>query len=237
MAKETSFDQPPRGHVGLLVYDSVNDKWYAVLGDADGHLKVDVVTSGLPTGGATEAKQDIMITALQLIDDLRSALNSVGTDELDVVIDGQSADVEITQTAPADLVVAQHQYDGSAWRKSNLLLGYNDRWSERDSDLNASAGANYLTTATVPSGYVYILQLARALNNTSATTKIRIYVSDGTLTPMIRVEATPAAKEEVLWEGQVVLKEGDSVGASFDGCTAGDDLYLDIWGMKMKIDM
>ena len=52
--------------------------------DADGHPQVDVLTSALPTGAATSAKQDTMITALQLIDDLRAALASVATDQLRV---------------------------------------------------------------------------------------------------------------------------------------------------------
>ena len=50
--------------------------------DADGHLQVDVLTSALPSGAATSARQDTMITALQLIDDLRTALASVATDQL-----------------------------------------------------------------------------------------------------------------------------------------------------------
>ena len=45
---------------------------------------VDVVSSALPTGAATSANQTTMITALQLIDDLRNALASVLTDVLAV---------------------------------------------------------------------------------------------------------------------------------------------------------
>ncbi len=52
--------------------------------DSDGHLQVDVLTSALPSGAATSARQDTMITALQLIDDLRAALDSVQTDRLNV---------------------------------------------------------------------------------------------------------------------------------------------------------
>ena len=52
--------------------------------DSAGHLQVDVLTSALPTGAATSAKQDTMITALQLIDDLRNALGTVATDDLRV---------------------------------------------------------------------------------------------------------------------------------------------------------
>ncbi len=50
--------------------------------DSDGHIQVDVLTSALPSGAATSAKQDTMITALQLIDDLRGALAAVAGDQL-----------------------------------------------------------------------------------------------------------------------------------------------------------
>jgi hypothetical protein len=86
MTKQTEFPNPPEGHVGLLCYDSGTDKWYAVLGDADGHIIIEVSEIALPTGAATSAKQDTMITALQLIDDLRNALGAVATDYLQVLV-------------------------------------------------------------------------------------------------------------------------------------------------------
>jgi len=55
--------------------------------DEAGDLQVDVLTSGIPAGAATSANQATMITALQLIDDLRAALDSVGTDEIDVNVE------------------------------------------------------------------------------------------------------------------------------------------------------
>ena len=59
---------------------------YVPLIDADGHLQVDTLSSALPSGAATSAKQDIMITALQLIDNavdgnyLNVNANIAGTD-------------------------------------------------------------------------------------------------------------------------------------------------------------
>lgn len=61
--------------------------WVPALGDAAGHLQIDVITSGLPAGSATAAHQVTQITSLQLIDDLRNALDSVDTDELVVNVD------------------------------------------------------------------------------------------------------------------------------------------------------
>jgi len=71
-----------------MFYGCDGTNWYAALIDSDGHLQIDVVTTALPTGAATAANQATMITALQLIDDLRAALDSVATDELDTHVEG-----------------------------------------------------------------------------------------------------------------------------------------------------
>ena len=59
--------------------------------DSEGREKVntEVTSSVLPTGAANATNQATMITALQLIDDLRAALQSVATDRLIVRGDDQ----------------------------------------------------------------------------------------------------------------------------------------------------
>lgn len=57
MTPQTEFPSPPEGHVGLLGYDSVTKKWYALLVDDDGHLQLDIVALALPSGAATSLKQ------------------------------------------------------------------------------------------------------------------------------------------------------------------------------------
>ena len=56
--------------------------WQWALVDAAGHIQIDVVTSGLPVGAATAAAQALALAQLQLIEDMRDALQSVGTDRL-----------------------------------------------------------------------------------------------------------------------------------------------------------
>lgn len=58
----------------------------------------------LPAGASTSAKQDTMITALQLIDDLRNALDSVGTDELDVNVESSVLPAGAATAARQDLL-------------------------------------------------------------------------------------------------------------------------------------
>ena len=52
--------------------------------DAAGHVQIDVLASGLPAGAATAANQALILAQVQLIEDLRNALQSVATDRLKV---------------------------------------------------------------------------------------------------------------------------------------------------------
>jgi len=56
--------------------------YYVLRVDATGHLQVHVLTSGLPVGAATAAAQALALAQLQLIEDLRDALQSVASDRL-----------------------------------------------------------------------------------------------------------------------------------------------------------
>jgi len=56
--------------------------WQWALVDAAGHLQIDTVTSALPAGAATAAAQALALAQLQLIEDMRDALQSVATDRL-----------------------------------------------------------------------------------------------------------------------------------------------------------
>ena len=72
------------------LYTILTELWKKVerndlsLEDVTKYLNVVVKVCALPTGAATSAKQDTMITALQLIDDLQGALASAGIDQLAV---------------------------------------------------------------------------------------------------------------------------------------------------------
>ena len=245
------------GHgIPRMLYASDGSNWYAVLVDSDGHVKVDVVTSALPTDAATEttllliksyvdaletllagglpaaldsgalkvkeqspltgfatsANQTTMITALQLIDDLRAALGSVNTDDLQV-------DVKTYPGVNALL---------------NIPFGYNDRYAEEVSNLNAAAGWNDLLGTAVPAGEVWVVTAIAGVNSNRACT-IQIGARGGAI-DVYAISTTSAGA--LLWVAaapQLILKEGDKIVGSFGGCTAGDDIYLRASGYKMKV--
>lgn len=198
-------------------------------------LDVNVEASVLPTGAATSANQTTMITALQLIDDLRNALHTVATDELDVVIDGQSADIEITQTAPADLTPGIEGWDGSAWRKLPLLWGYSEHWSERKLDLSATAPDDFLSTTPVVAGQLYVAEAISIRWTGTTCTLTQIQITDGADFIILNEDTAPTSGDWLSWSGKLTLSEDDVIKAVFQGLTANDNIYLRVWGYKMKI--
>ncbi len=63
-----------------LGYNQSAGQVRSLLCDSAGHQQIDVVSTALPTGGATSANQNIMITALQILDN---------------VVDGNEAQVDV----------------------------------------------------------------------------------------------------------------------------------------------
>jgi len=213
----------------------VTSAWKKLIADAAGHLQVDVVASDLPAGGATAAHQVTMITALQLIDDLRSALNSIAADELDVVFDGQNLDVEVTQTTPADLTPGIEGWDGTQWRKLGLLWGYTDRWLEQVFNPNAAVGWNFLETAPVPAGYVYVAVACAANNQNTNPSAIQLGINIAGSRYYLKRVPTPGVDVWVDWTATQIFKAGDKALAAIGGCALNDDLVFNVWGYKMAV--
>lgn len=196
---------------------------------------VSAATLPLPTGAATAANQATMITALQLIDDLRSALSSIAADSLDVRLDGQTADVEVTQTSPADLTPGIEGWDGAAWRKLALLWGYSDVWSEVQSGTATGEGDATATTSAVPAGYIFVLQAVSAFHSADANKRLTISAVVGGAAIRLVDEADAIPGLHSCWAGGVVLKEGDGLYAIAVAPGDGKKCWIHVCGYKMKI--
>ena len=82
------------GQTKLQIYNYGRDvsagNYKPMVVDSDGHLQVDTLSSALPTGASTEAKQDAMNTKLdtisgQLVDDNKSVANGVNAVNTNVI--------------------------------------------------------------------------------------------------------------------------------------------------------
>jgi hypothetical protein len=155
--------------------------------------------------------------------------------------------IEVTQDTAADLKatvnIASGQslsargagWDGSAWRKNPILLGYADTVSEEVTNLTPGAGTITLTGTTVPSGEVWVLLNIAAKNDTRSAQLIYCVANIGGVQCILLNVASPTVGLWAVANGQWVLEAGDSVQAVITSVTAGDDLYLRYSGYKFYI--
>lgn len=175
-------------------------------------------------------------TALEKIDDLRNALDSVGTDELDVNVEASV----LPTGAATEATLAAIAID--AWRISqavytlNRVWAYNDRYVEFEYTDTAAAGNNTLTFSTVPAGEVWVVKGGIFFNQDSAMGffSLELY-NDGAFQGTLKYEANLLADERVELGVPLTLKEGDNVRATFGDCTLNDDLRATLWGYKMQV--
>lgn len=144
-------------------------------------------------------------------------------------------DFEVHQYTAADLRVAAHGYDGSAWQRLGLLWGYSDRWGEYLGETKSGDGQYSRTTAVVPPGYVYVVQAAYIKNETAARGPMYFRAYDGGIYhPVVGVLA-PAQNQIVTLSGPFVLKAGDAMNLAQDSCLNNDTMVAGVWGYKMKV--
>lgn len=142
--------------------------------DETGDVQTDVLSSALPTGAATAAHQATMITALQLIDDLRGALDSVGTDELDV-----NVEASVLPTGAATSAWQDTLNDGLVTVIDNLPTGGKQLKINRTADIADTTWTD-LVTKTVPAGKIhYWTGIAAGLLASNDNWEIKLTVAAG----------------------------------------------------------
>jgi len=210
--------------VALLYYDVANDRFQVVQGDD--------VDTAIPA----DAKAILVTTLAHGYDgSLWRKLVTDAAGYLKMTLHAQDVDLEVKQDTPADLRTGSHGWDGSAWRKLPMVWGYSDRWYEQVSNINAGAGNNDLSTAVVPSGYIYRAEWQVALNTARSPTTIW-FASWAGATKRIYYEQPGSGQAKRAYSPiPVTLKAGDKIGVTIGGCEAGDDIYYRVWGYKMRV--
>ena len=194
------------GHgVPRMLYASDGSKWYAILVDSDGHVKIDVVTSALPTDAATATNQTTMITALQLIDDLRAALGSVATDKLLV-----------------------------ASKSGDKIFGFESIVEETKSNLSLAAGTNSLLGTAVPTGKVWKITRVTTRYTGTVPTSLWITVEGLADGIGLLDQKSPVSGQDYGWTGEIYLQAADYVAVTVYGATLNDDLLFNYAGVQMN---
>ena len=141
----------------------------------------------------------------------------------------------VTNPAEAFFKDGNWGWDGTVWRKLPMVWGYSEHYAERKLNLNAAAGTNVLNGSVVPAGEVWVLEICGAFDVNTAPSRMIFTVTDGvTFAPFYR-DDTPVVYVTSSWTGRIALTEGCYVQVVFFDCVLNDDLYVDLWGYKMKV--
>jgi len=93
--------------MGRVVKGQTSGLARPILLDDTGRLRTVVEVNALPSGAATEAKQDDIITLLQAIEDLRNALYSVGLDTIQVRVNYSVCPDGAATSAKQDTIISK----------------------------------------------------------------------------------------------------------------------------------
>jgi len=127
-------------------------------------------------------------------------------------------------------------FDGSVWRKLQLLFGFGGVVEEEVVDDNLDAGGNGIQGANVPSGEIWIVQVASIQYLGTSPNNLQIFC--GGLGGDVRLlyEKSPVNGVWYCWSGSAILQEGNGVHGYVGGATAGDTLKLRYAGYRMEIE-
>ena len=245
-----------RGFLSTIDGDVVNSNAYLLALLTELRLKADltetqpvsVAALPLPTGAATAAHQVTQTTALQLIDDLRDALDSIGSDALRTMpgLDGAThrmihvdaqGDTQVdvlTSALPTGAATAAHQVTLQAVFQDQAFT-YKGQIYGRVTHTKVGAGSYTMTGAAVPADEVWVVSGLAAYNWNSAMAALYLGFDKAATQYWIAGTGAILAKEAYNTYTPMYLVEGDKVAAFFSACTGGDPLAMMYNGYKMTL--
>lgn len=155
--------------------------------------------------------------------------------QLHVYLAGQAADVEVKQQVPSDLLVGACGWGGASWYKLPMVFGYSAPWQQQVAGAAAGTGDATATTTAVVEHYVYVLQALSMYHDAGVPKDTRAYVLNDTVGVILLPKAELGIASERVWQGEVLLAEGDVVVANCYAPGAGKEVTLKVWGYKMQI--
>lgn len=156
---------------------------------------------------------------------------------LGVQLKGSDITLGVTESSPLTAIQGQaYGWDGSQWRKSGLLWGYNDRYAEDLGGTKSGAGQYSANSTAVPAGEIWVVNFVTLRNHTAARGAALLMVYDGSAYYRFVYDATPAQSVPLTYTGNLALKEGDFINVRMDTCQDGDTIHAGVWGYKMKVN-
>jgi len=181
------------------------------------------------------------------VGDLAGICGHDGTDWLKVAVDangylkvvggGVAGAIEVTQDTPGDLLVGSHQYDGSSWRKSNLLWGYNKTCQYTGSTTSDGSSPTSVQSGAVPANEVWVVTSCMTYQNEANARLTLIHLVRSAADYTIAINNALATREMLGPQGYLVLKEGDYLRARCYSLASASVLALVFAGYVLDINM
>ncbi len=116
-----------------------------------------------------------------------------------------------------------------------IPFNYEAYYTVQTANFGAAAGANTLLAPVIGAGDFVVITSISAYDITSAVTSVSVGLFVGGLLYPNGYMDTPAINEPAIFTGRLALPAGHRVGAQFEGCVAGDTIYLSGTGYHMDI--
>jgi hypothetical protein len=97
-----------------------------------------------------------------------------------------------------------------------------------------STSSETLKSERFEAGYVYFIQSIVAVEMGTGTPQIKIGILRDPIKFQFRCGTVVAAEDSIDYIGQLLVGEGSQIYADFEVCVAGDTIYLNINGYRLK---
>jgi hypothetical protein len=149
---------------------------------------------------------------------------------------GSSLNVTASLAADQNVQARAYGWDGSAWRKLQLLFGYTDRWAEQVTVVSTGAGTTTASTTAVSAGYVHVAENIVVYHSDPVARICNLFHNDGAANRYLGIAPALAQNTGFHIPGRVILKAGDLLSATIAALAVGQGVVLAVNGFKMKIN-
>jgi len=148
-----------------------------------------------------------------------------------------------TQTATLELIALIRNAlqsvatDRLKVRGEDQLFTFKASLDDRVYKTNADVVINWLISTEVPAGEVWVVTRIVLYNDTSNTTALLLFYDAEHPSRLIDQALNPPARTPLVVSTPIILEAGTDIVARLDGCTAGDDIYLMLYGYTMTAEV
>lgn len=165
----------------------------------------------------------------------RAVFGFDGSDYRVVKLD-TDGNIVVALKAEEDVQANGYGWISSAWQKNPIAFGYSADQTENVGSTSHAGGTQVLNGSQVPSGEIWVIQVASIRDNTNAPSAVQVQANVNGTGVVIKHELTVVAGQWIVWEGQIVLSEGDKMVGVLFGTTSNDDIDFSYHGVVVDID-